>query len=219
MRRTRCPWLGVDRADVGHRVGECHDRRSRQRSATLRIHELGLRLPDAGRGVFSDDLQVRADNKNADIAYFTTRHSFKETWTAQDGRSFTLSGHNLYKDIKAKRVDGTALRVHLPYPWPAGHRHGLVRQGSRAGPRERFILLHGRPLDGAGSDTGFRLSGPHPTFDTDLCLIVEPLVAPLASRDSARYLTQRPIGSTDFRRWATTSTSRRATPQRVPRAH
>ena len=23
-----------------------------------------------------------------------------------DGRSFTLSGHNLYKDIKAKRVDG-----------------------------------------------------------------------------------------------------------------
>src|SRR4029077_6109451 len=53
-------------------------------------------------GVFSDDWQVRADKQNADIVYVTTHHSFKETWTAEDGRSFTLEGHNLYKDVKAK---------------------------------------------------------------------------------------------------------------------
>ena len=37
------------------------------------------------------------------------------------------------------------------------------------------------------------MSGPHPSFDIDLCKLVEPLTG----GDSAQYLTQRPIGSTE----------------------
>jgi dienelactone hydrolase len=150
-------------------------------------------------GVFSDELQVRADSKNADIAYFTTRHSFKETWTAQDGRSFTLSGHNLYKDIKSKRIDGQlyAFTFHIPgQPVTVTDSSGKVVAQSRG----NVSFFYTVDLStGAGFDTRSRVSGPHPTFNTDLCPIVEPLVAPLASRDSARYMTQRPIGSTTFR--------------------
>jgi predicted peptidase len=39
-----------------------------------------------------------------------------------------------------------------------------------------------------------RISGPHPLFDVDACKVA----APLTGTDSARYLTPRPIGSTDF---------------------
>ena len=88
-------------------------------------------------GVFSDDIQVRADKKNGDIVYVTTRHSFKETWTAQDGRSFTLDGHNLYKDVKAKRIAGQLYAFTFQHPGPAGDGHGLVRQGHPEGPRKR----------------------------------------------------------------------------------
>jgi dienelactone hydrolase len=147
-------------------------------------------------GLFSDDIQVRADNRNADIAYFTDRHSFKETWTAEDGRSFTLSGHNLYKDIKAKRVDGQlyAFTFHI-----SGQPVTVTDSSGKVIAQDRGNVSFFYTVDlsnGAGTDTGSRLSGPHPTFDMDLCLIVAPLVAPLASRDSARYLTPRPIGST-----------------------
>ncbi|MFL5719586.1 MAG: hypothetical protein ACJ778_03805 [Chloroflexota bacterium] len=148
-------------------------------------------------GSFSDELQIRADSKNADIAYWTTRHSFKETWTAEDGRSFTLAGHNLYKDIKAKRVDGQsyAFTFHIPgQPVTVTDSSGTVIAKDRG----NVSFFYTVDLStGAGADTGSRLSGPHPTFDMDLCLIVASLVAPLDSRDSAQYMTQRPIGSTD----------------------
>ena len=41
---------------------------------------------------------------------------------------------------------------------------------------------------------GDELHGPHPMFGVDLCLAVEPLTG---ISDSAKYLTERPIGSTD----------------------
>src|SRR4051812_12381558 len=148
-------------------------------------------------GSFSDELQIRVDSKNADIAYWTTRHSFKETWTAEDGRSFTLSGHNLYKDIKAKRVDGQlyAFTFHIP-----GQPATIANSSGKVVAQDRGNVSFFYTVDlstGHGTDTGSRISGPHPTFDADLCLIVASLVAPLDSRDSAHYMTQRPIGSTE----------------------
>ncbi len=146
------------------------------------------------QGSFSDEVLVRADKKNADIVYVTTRHAFKETWTAEDGRSFTLDGHNLYKDIKAKRVTGQlyAFTFHIP-----GQLTTISDSSGKVVMRDRGNVTFDYTIDfadGTGTDTGFRLSGPHPTFDMDLCLIV----APLTGGDSARYLTPRPIGSTEF---------------------
>jgi predicted peptidase len=43
---------------------------------------------------------------------------------------------------------------------------------------------------------GFQLHGPHPTFGVDLCLAAAPITG---ISDSAKYLTERPIGSTDAR--------------------
>jgi len=145
-------------------------------------------------GAFSDDIQVRVDTKNADIAYVTNRHSFKETWTAADGRSFTLSGHALYKDIKAKRVDGQlyAFTFHI-----SGQPVTVTDSSGKVVAQDRGNVSFFYTVDlsnGVGTDTGFRLSGPHPTFDMDLCL----LVAPLTGGNSARYLTQRPLGTTTF---------------------
>jgi dienelactone hydrolase len=149
------------------------------------------------QGSFSDELQVRLDNKNADIAYFTTRHSFKETWTAEDGRSFSLAGHNLWKDIRAKRVEGQ--RYDFTFH-ESGQPVTITDSSGKVVARDRGTASFFYTVDlatGAGADTGSRVSGPHPTFDMDLCLIVASLVAPADSRDSAQYLTPRPIGSTD----------------------
>ena len=57
-------------------------------------------------GTTSDNVHVRAD-KNPDIVYVTDNYAFRETWTASDGRWFTLSGDGLAKDVKATRVSGT----------------------------------------------------------------------------------------------------------------
>ena len=146
------------------------------------------------QGVVSDKIQVRADKKNADIVYVTTRHDFKETWTAGDGRWFTLSGHNLYKDIKAKKVAGQLYEFtfHLP-----GQPFTVTDSSGKVVSKDRGNLVFEYTIDfatGTETDLGLRLSGPHPSFGVDTCLIV----APLTGGDSARYLTPRPIGSTDF---------------------
>ena len=126
-------------------------------------------------GVFSDDIQVRVDKKNADIAYVTTRHSFKETWTAADGRSFTLDGHNLYKDVQAKRVAGQlyAFKFSIPgQPVTVKDSSGKVVLRDRGNVSFYYTIDF---ADGTSTDTGFRMSGPHPSFDIDLCLLVAPL--------------------------------------------
>ena len=145
-------------------------------------------------GDYSNEFQVRADSKNADIVYVTTRNAFKETWTAGDGRWFTLSGHNLYKDIKATRVSGTLyeFKFHLPgVPFTVTDSSGKKVSNDRGLLSDEYTFDFG---DGSGTDLAFRLSGPHPSFGVDTCLIV----APLTGGDSARYLTPRPVGTTDF---------------------
>ena len=145
-------------------------------------------------GVVSDRIQVRADKKNADIVYVTTHHEFKETWTAADGRWFTLSGHNLYKDIKAKAVSGQLYKFtfHIPgQPFTITNSSGRVVSKDRGNVSFEYTIDF---ADGTFTDLGVKLSGPHPSFGVDLCL----LVAPLTGGDSARYLTPRPIGSTSF---------------------
>ena len=60
--------------------------------------------------VVGDDahlIQVRADNRLDGNAFLTDNYQFRETWTAADGRQFTLSGNGVFKDVKAKSLGGS----------------------------------------------------------------------------------------------------------------
>ena len=149
-------------------------------------------------GVFSDDIQVRVDKKNADIAYVTTRHSFKETWTAADGRSFTLAGHKLYKDIKAKRVAGQlyAFTFHIPgQPVTVTDSSGKVVAQDRGNVSFYYTIDF---ANGIGHRHWIQDLGTSPDLRHRSVPDRRAALAPLGSRDSAQYLTQRPIGSTAF---------------------
>jgi hypothetical protein len=202
-RPNRLRWLGFLGAALlattwatGSASATIVDRGSSTESYEFDSWDCGYRMHVVG--VVSDAFQVRADSRNADIVYVTTRHAFAETWTADDGRWFTIAGHNLYKDIKATRVAGQLYEFtfHLPgQPFTITDSSGKKVLNDRGMLSFQYSFDFG---DGTETDLAFRLSGPHPSFDVDTCLVVRPLVAPLTSRDSAQYLTPRPIGSTDF---------------------
>lgn len=144
-------------------------------------------------GTFTDQIQVRAD-QNPDILHFTTRHDFQETWTADDGRWFTVSGHNLFKDIRAKRVEGTLFEglFNIPgQPTVITDSSGKMVQHESGNVSFDYTIDFG---NGAFNLLSVKVAGPHPFSDTDLCLTI----APLTGGDSAKYLTERPIGSTSF---------------------
>ncbi len=58
-------------------------------------------------GTESHLFQVRADKKLDGNALFTDNYQVTETWTAADGRWFTLSANGVFKDIKAKSLGGS----------------------------------------------------------------------------------------------------------------
>ena len=144
-------------------------------------------------GTTSDNVHVRAD-KNPDIVYVTDNYAFRETWTASDGRWFTLSGNGLAKDVKATRVSGTLYEFTFH---SSGNPATVTDATGKILYRDRGNLSYHYTIDLATGEFNFlgvKVSGPHATADTDLCKIV----APLIGTDSARYLTPRPIGSTSF---------------------
>ena len=58
-------------------------------------------------GVQTHLFQVRADKKLDGNVFFTDNYEIRETWTAADGRWFTLSANGVFKDIKAKSLGGS----------------------------------------------------------------------------------------------------------------
>src|SRR4029453_13109507 len=55
----------------------------------------------------TDLIQVRQDRRADDIFLFRNNYSWRETWTAADGRSFTVSGNGIFKDVKAQSLGGS----------------------------------------------------------------------------------------------------------------
>ena len=54
-------------------------------------------------GVETHLIHVRADRQRLDDNFFfTNNYAWRETWTAADGRSFTISGNGIFKDVKAQ---------------------------------------------------------------------------------------------------------------------
>ena len=140
-------------------------------------------------GVESHTIHLRPAPKAADFAFFTDNYSFKETWTTADGRSFGLQANGIAKDVKATPLgDGNYLITFHQSGQPAT----ITDSTGTVVSRDRGNLSFSFTFD---TFLGVKLSGPHPLFEIgDLCKAVSSMVG----TDSARYLTARPIGSTDF---------------------
>ena len=145
-------------------------------------------------GVESHLVLVRIDKNLDGNVFVTDNYEFKETWTGSDGRWFALSAKGIAKDIRAKSLGGTLYEFtfhNSGQPVVVTNSSGNVVSRDRGNLSSQYTI---DIADGTFNDVGFRLSGPHPLFFVDLCKEV----APLVGTDSARYLTPRPIGSTDF---------------------
>jgi hypothetical protein len=144
-------------------------------------------------GVESHKVQVRVDKKLVGNVFVTDNYDYREVWTATDGRSFTMAGNGLAKDVKAKLVAGTDYQFTFHNPGTT-----TITDSSRVVVyRDRGNLSFSYTIDvatGTFNFLGVKVSGPHPSFDIGMCKAV----APLVGTDSARYLTPRPIGSTTF---------------------
>jgi hypothetical protein len=144
-------------------------------------------------GAESHKVQVRVDKKVGDIVFVTDNYDFKETWTAADGRWFTLAANGLAKDVKAKSVGGSVYEFTFHNP---GQPSTITSSAGAVVYRDRGNVSFDYTIDladGTFTFLGVKVSGPHPLFDMDLCKAV----APLVGTDSARHLTPRPLGSTD----------------------
>ena len=144
-------------------------------------------------GAGSHLIQLRADKKLDGNALFTDNYQVRETWTAADGRSFTLSANGVFKDIKAKSLGGSVYQFTFH---EVGQPFVITDSTGTVVARDRGNITSTFTIDFADGSNTFEqdVKGPHPMFFLDLCKAVEPLTGPY---DSARHLTPRPIGSTD----------------------
>ena len=145
-------------------------------------------------GVETHFIHVRTDRRVDGNVFFTNNYSWRETWTAADGRSFTISGNGIFKDVQAKSLGGSLYQF-------AFHENGqpfvLKDSSGKVISRDRGNLTGSYTFDfgtGEFNFLGNKLHGPHPMFGVDLCKAVAPLTG---ISDSSKYLTERPIGSTD----------------------
>jgi hypothetical protein len=145
-------------------------------------------------GVETHFMHLRADSRNADNFFFTDNYARQETWTAPDGRWFTVTANGIFKDVQAHHVNGTlwSFAFHENgQPFVIKDSSGTVVSRDRGNLTGRYTFDFD---DQSFNFLGFTLHGPHPTFNVDLC----PIIQPLTGTDSAKYLTERPIGSTPF---------------------
>jgi hypothetical protein len=143
-------------------------------------------------GESSDTVVVRADKQLDGNVFFTDSYSFKETWTAADGRWLTITGNGVNKDVKAKPIGGSVYEFTFNNPGQTT----ITDSSGTIVTHSRGNLSFSYTIDiatGEGNFLGVRVSGPHPLLDVDWCRVV----APLIGTDSARHLAPRPLGSTD----------------------
>jgi len=145
-------------------------------------------------GVDTHFIHVRLDPRNADIAFFTINYSWRETWTAADGRSFTAHGNGIFKDVKAQSLGGSKYRFEFH---ETGQPIVITNSDGKVVSRDRGNFTGAFTYDfdtGEFNYLGDTLHGPHPMFGVDICKAVAPLTG---ISDSSKYLTERPLGSTD----------------------
>ena len=146
-------------------------------------------------GVESHKVQVRKNKKLDGYDFVTDNYDVTEVWTAADGRSFTLTGSGIAKNVQIKRVQGSVYEFTFHN---SGQPAVITDSSGVVVYRDRGTISFHWTFDVATGESNFsdpRVSGPHPLFELGLCKAI----APLVGGNSAQYLTPRPIGSTSLR--------------------
>jgi len=144
-------------------------------------------------GLDTHFIHVRLDPRNPDNAFFTVNYSWRETWTAADGRSFGLSGNGMFKNVQAHRIKGSQYQFE---DHETGQPIVITDSRGKVVYRDRGNLTSSYTFDfetGEFNFLGNQVHGPHPLFFLDLCKAVAPLTG---ISDSSKYFTERPLGST-----------------------
>jgi hypothetical protein len=145
-------------------------------------------------GVAYDQVSARVD-QHTGFTYSSDNYRGSETWTAADGRSFSLSWNGLNKDVKAVPLGGSVYQDtfnQVGQPFVITDSSGTVVSRDRG---DVSITLTIDISTGNIVDIlGVKIAGPHPSFSQDLCAMVRSLTG----GDSFRYLTAKPIGATSF---------------------
>src|SRR5690349_20558458 len=146
------------------------------------------------QGLDTHFIHVRQDPRNPDNTFFTINYSWRETWTAADGRSFGLSGNGMFKNVQAKRLGGS---LYSFTDHETGQPFVITNSSGKVVSRDRGNVTSSYTFDfGTGEFIflGNQLHGPHPMFGFDLCKAVAPLTG---ISDSSKHLIERPLGSTE----------------------
>ena len=99
--------------------------------------------------------------------FVTDNYDFTEVWTAADGRSFTLAGNGIAKDVKAKSVGGSVYEFTFHN---SGQPSTVTDSSGAVVSRDRGNLSFHYTIDiadGTFNFLGVKVSGPHPLFDMD----------------------------------------------------
>ena len=138
--------------------------------------------------------RIRSDPKTDAFAYVSDTYAFRETWTADDGRWFSVSANAQTKDVQAVLLGGSKYQFTFKQP---GQPLVIRDPAGRVVAKDRGNITFQYTFDVVTEEfepIEQRVSGPHPLLTADACK----LVAPLTGSDSANYLTARPVGSTAF---------------------
>ena len=98
-------------------------------------------------GVETHFIHVRTDRRVDGNVFFTNNYSWRETWTAADGRSFTISGNGIFKDVKAQVPGRFAVPVRVPRERSAVRHQELVLARSSPATAGTHRELHVRLRD------------------------------------------------------------------------
>jgi hypothetical protein len=141
-------------------------------------YDIGMTGADEGR------IQWRAGKRaNATAFFVNDNFSFTDTWTnPQTGEFITVSGHAIFHDIKASRVEGDVFEFETV---EAGQPFVIHDSDGELVLRFRGSIHHHVLFDTEGDDVhggieieylGADVHGPHPGFDQGLCELITPLI-------------------------------------------
>src|SRR5207302_2746492 len=113
-------------------------------------------------GVENHRVHLRADRRLDGNFFYTDNYAVRETWTAPDGRWFTITANGIYKDVQARRIGGSLYEF-------SNHNSGqpiVITDSSRnVVSRDRGNVTSRYTIDladGSFNFLGDQVNGPHP---------------------------------------------------------
>ena len=162
--------------------------------------ECGYPIDIAGEFTYSVATGTHSP-REPDAFFWHERYSFREVWINPDtGAWFVIRGTSVGVDLTATPVEDNVYeytQVEAGQPFVVEDSTGRVVARDRGVLRFRVLLDTGGdddPADEFVDFLGLDIGGPHPSFDTDICMYAADLIG-IGSTSSQRY-SVHPAGST-----------------------